>query len=393
MREILQPVLNVLLCIGWNPYLAVRVGEATNPGPRAGGSGRTVRVRNERAHDAPELSVEMMQQIANMVIQALQGQLGGLHAAHPANPPEDEDYHTRYSSPEVEDAGWYEAHSSHEVGWANYDSWYSALDCEWDASAYDPDTGWWDPAAWEQWKYWKKQRRKKWHAQSSDEGVNELEQSDWPLLQSTTPVSPQGPKVKKRKVIGPSTGLVKPQQHGSRFAAKIVPAEWNCDPRLTTPNQIQHALEDGKGLPGNLVISRSDDTLEVLQNLIAAFDVHDALTLAEVAPAASSEPACAVWWHGASSPDSKPQRLKLRCSQLTVVSGPEPRPPTTVTFRPKPKVEMSTLRVLAPTQYRQLFIDADTWDSPTTIIAELAKKLGKPATTFTGGNMAECYHY
>ena len=178
---------------------------------------------------------------------------------------------------------------------------------------------------------------------------------------------------------------MKPQQHGSRFAAKIVPAEWNCDPRLTTPNQIQHALEDGKGLPGNLVISLSDDTLEVLQNLIAAFDVHDALTLAEVAPAASSEPACAVWRHGASSPDSKPQRLKLRCSQLTVVSGPEPRPPTTVTFRPKPKVEMSTLRVLAPTQYRQLFIDADTWDSPTTIIAELAKKLGKPATTFTGG--------
>ena len=198
MREILQPVLNVLLCIGWNPYLAVRVGEATNPGPRAGGSGRTVRMRNERAHDAPELSVETMQQIANMVIQALQGQLGGLHAAHPANPPEDEDFHARYSSPEVEDAGWYEAHSSHELGWANYDSWYSALDGEWDASAYDPDTGWWDPTAWEQWKYWKKQRRKKWHAQSSDEGVNELEQSDWPLLQA--------PRLRNARSSGPQPG-------------------------------------------------------------------------------------------------------------------------------------------------------------------------------------------
>ena len=32
-----------------------------------------------------------------------------------------------------------------------------------------------------------------------------------------------------------------------------------------------------------------------------------------------------------------------------------------------------------------MFINADTWDSPTTIIAELAKKLGKPAHTFTGG--------
>ena len=177
--------------------------------------------------------------------------------------------------------------------------------------------------------------------------------------------------------MGPSTDLQKPQQHGSRFAAKVVPAEWNCHPCLTTPNQIQYALEGGKELPGDLIISCSDDTREVLQNLIAAFDVHDALMLAEVAPASSSEPACAVWWHGASSPDSKPQRLKLRCTQLTVVSGPEPRPPTTVTFRPKPKVEMSTLRVLAPTQYRQLFINADSWDSPTTIIAELAKKLGK----------------
>ena len=91
-----------------------------------------------------------MQQIANIVIQTLQGQLEGLQAARPTTPPEDEDYHARYSPPEVEDAGWYEAHSAHEVGWANQDAWYHDHGCVWDASAYDPDTGWWDPAAWDQ---------------------------------------------------------------------------------------------------------------------------------------------------------------------------------------------------------------------------------------------------
>ena len=223
-----------------------------------------------------------------------------MHAAPAAPPPEhDEDYRALYSTPEVEDAGWYEAHASLEAGWAGQETWHQGADYEWDASAYDPDTGWWDPAVWDQWKAWKAQRRQKWRAQASEERTYELQQSEWPQLQPSKPESPEGPQVKKRKVIGPPIDLQKPQPHGSRYAAKVVPGEWNSNPCLTTPNQIQHALEAGKELPGNLVISRSDETLKVLQNLIAAFDVHDALTLAEVVPAGSSEPACAVWWHGA----------------------------------------------------------------------------------------------
>ncbi|OLP94640.1 hypothetical protein AK812_SmicGene23344 [Symbiodinium microadriaticum] len=166
---------------------------------------------------------------------------------------DDKDYRTLYSTPEVEDAGWYEAHASLEAGWAGQETWHQGADYEWDASAYDPDTGWWDPAVWDQWKAWKAQRRKKWRAQASEERTYELQQSEWPQL--------------------------------------------NCQATWLSAVLMKRLR---------------------LCPLVA-------------------------------------QNLHVLCGGM----APEPS--------------------------RQMFINADTWDSPTTIIAELAKKLGKPAHTFTGG--------
>ena len=141
-----------------------------------------------------------MQQIADLVIQRLQGQ--GAHLAPLAAPPED-DVRRPCSSPlEVDDGGWYESQAQQEACWAG-EAWYNNQDGRWDASSSDPETGWWDPAAWDQCQSWKKGRRKTWHVHDADKYGHVSWDCEWPQLQSKPPEGVEEPMVEKRKVIGP----------------------------------------------------------------------------------------------------------------------------------------------------------------------------------------------
>ena len=188
-----------------------------------------------------------------------------------------------------------------------------------------------------------------------------LKHSDFPALQETIPKTKLG-----------------------KFAARILPAEWDAETIVTNPSAIKKALAEGDPLPGNLVLSQDRNVGDELKQMVEAFEVTEALSFACVAEASSVGPSLAVWWQG-SKLSSKPHRIKVAVRQLTATIGPEPKPPRSVEIRHKPKQEMCTLRLLAPSHYRAVFIGPKSWDTPSSVIATLARILEKPVKVFTGG--------
>ena len=256
----------------------------------------------------------------------------------------------------------------------------------------DPHTGWWHPDAYKSW----------WDSSWSWEGWHEY--SDWawqnwapkesdpkPQPQAQTQSKPNWveQESKRRKIFDSSDfpALAKPksQARGSRFAAKILQSEWDGEVRLTTISQIQKALEKGEPFPGNLICTRDPAALEEAKNVPAAFEVEEALTVAEVAAKESLGPCLGVWWQHPGKTRAKPQRVKVKTHQIGATPGPTPKVPRSVLIRHKPAVEMCTLRLLAPAFYRQVFFSAGVQDTPSSVIAAWAKTLEIPVSQLTGG--------
>ena len=80
----------------------------------------------------------------------------------------------------------------------------------------------------------------------------------------------------------------------TRFAQNINPVEWTSEVKLTTPNQILKALQEGKDVPGNLVISRDGNILVEIQDLWTAFACKAPLTVAIIADQKTLGPAGVV---------------------------------------------------------------------------------------------------
>ena len=84
-----------------------------------------------------------------------------------------------------------------------------------------------------------------------------------------------------------------------------------------------------------------------------------------------------------------PHRMKFE--EITFVSiglrslGPIPRQPKAAALKkiqPEPKV---TVRICAPAQYRQGFLEKNQWDSARTVLLEVAQWKAAPASTCSGG--------
>ena len=132
------------------------------------------------------------------------------------------------------------------------------------------------------------------------------------------------------------------------------------------------------------MISKDPEALNLLRNIVDAFDCREPLVFAEVCQNKSSGPSLAVWFHGAGA-SARPQRMKLKTSQLTDTPGPEPRPPKVVVLPEKPKTPMTTLRLLSPAYYRKFFLPPGQKDSPSSVIAAWAQLLDVKVASLTGG--------
>ena len=162
-----------------------------------------------------------------------------------------------------------------------------------------------------------------------------------------------------------------------------MPSEWDSEVTLTTLPRLQNSLENGDKPRGNLIITRDVEVLEAARNLVSAFEVTEPLVLAEVAEASAVGPSLAVWWTNAKG--GMPQRVKLRVHQLSEAIGPEPKVPNTVTIKHKPKVVMTTLRLLAPQHYRQIFLGPAGYDTPSTVNQCWTRNLNCSVSQLTGG--------
>ncbi|CAE7900186.1 unnamed protein product, partial [Symbiodinium microadriaticum] len=249
--------------------------------------------------------------------------------------------------------GWWEGQET--------DKSTSPADTRWqDTDAWN---GWWSPAEWREWKAQRQYSRSEWVDYTNQENRDYMQ---WPSLQEGAPTANKPDK-------------------GTRFVERLNPSEWTGNAVITTPNQIQKALENGEEIPGNVVISRDAETYALIRNIFDAFDVDKPMTVAQIDKQDATGPSMAVWFYGRSAASAKPQRVKLKIFQVSEFEGPEPKPPVAMNLPDKPKIPMVTLRLLAPGHYRQYFLPPSVKDTPTTLITAWAQLLAVPVSTLSGG--------
>ena len=137
-----------------------------------------------------------------------------------------------------------------------------------------------------------------------------------------------------------------PRQHLPRYAAQVARAEWDSGPVLCTPGSLKKALSDGNEVVGNLIVARDPNCVAEVQALCDTFGYEGELSVATVAEQELLLP---------SVTDNRPQRLKLRVTQINAVPGPDIKPPVSVTLKPPRGPQLCSLRVVAPGVFRQGF--------------------------------------
>ena len=238
-RNVAVAIISTLLRIGHNPYVGVRVGEASHPGPRQGaGIRRTRRVRKQKEVTglSPAAFQQIVQAAAAAAVQAISQSQGFQHTT--PRPPYDsyeEPQQYSWQAQEQEYAWWKQDFVQDEPGppWRKPsettipdDTWDyvgSSNWWEWNSAAYqDPETGWWDREAWQAW------------FKGSEANGSQYDPVAWPTPKEASKERPdEEPILKRRKVSeAPKTPL---QAQKSRFAARIVPQEWDSEVLLTNP--------------------------------------------------------------------------------------------------------------------------------------------------------------
>eukprot|EP00439_Symbiodinium_sp_Y106_P016545 s8034_g2.t1 len=155
---------------------------------------------------------------------------------------------------------------------------------------------------------------------------------------------------------------------------EVAPAEWDSEPILCTPASLKKALSDGSAVEGNLIVTRDPNCVAEVQALCDAFAYEGELSVATVAEQDLLLPTVNVWWKTGKSPDNRPQRLKLRVTQISTLPGPDVKPPVSV-----------TPQTPGPGEFRQGFLRKDRTDSPEAVISALATLAPCKVSCLTGG--------
>eukprot|EP00435_Cladocopium_sp_Y103_P075810 s59_g65.t1 len=190
------------------------------------------------------------------------------------------------------------------------------------------------------------------------------------------------------------TGLHKDMSRSpqkSRYAVKIIDREWSGDPIITSIPKILDALKEGTKVPGNLIFTGDETVVDEVRQIWAAYDLTDDMTVAVCAPPNSVGPAVSTWWR-LDRKNPHPCRYKVNLHQIAEFDGPVPRPPQVVQLLDAAGPKCVTLRLLAPWHYRQIVAGVEALDTPSSIISEWSSLLSEPVATLTGGNWQKLAH-
>ena len=198
---------------------------------------------------------------------------------------------------------------------------------------------------------------------------------------------PNTPDVEPRKVqVQPDGRAGGPRQAtGPRKSiTAVVPSEWTEPVRLAVLSGVLKALATGGDMPGNLVVVSSVEQYLELRDQFAAVACYAPLSVIiddarrRQMPGVSEVRATVK--RGPASP--KPETLMLACIP-DGAGGPKVKPVVRMDvakYQPAAKV---TVRVSAPSHYRQLFLDR--WDTAQTVLTELAQWQDGPVSALLGG--------
>lgn len=180
---------------------------------------------------------------------------------------------------------------------------------------------------------------------------------------------------------------------GQRFAAKVSAQEWSAPTQLGTVNQIRKALEQGRTVTQNLIITKDPSVVDEIQQLWNAFEQTQPLTVATVVSNDQTGPTVSVWWDLSKQLTHKPARVKLKLWQASSTNGPIPQKPQILNdFAVSDRPKQVTVRILAPEFYRKLLPGIDHADTPATAITEWSQLLGCRVSQLSGGNWQNVYH-
>ncbi|CAE7323649.1 L96, partial [Symbiodinium microadriaticum] len=186
-------------------------------------------------------------------------------------------------------------------------------------------------------------------------------------------VQPDGRAGGPRQATGPRKSIT-----------AVVPSEWTEPVRLAVLSGVLKALATGGDMPGNLVVVSSVEQYLELRDQFAAVACYAPLSVIiddarrRQMPGVSEVRATVK--RGPASP--KPETLMLACIP-DGAGGPKVKPVVRMDvakYQPAAKV---TVRVSAPSHYRQLFLDR--WDTAQTVLTELAQWQDGPVSALLGG--------
>eukprot|EP00435_Cladocopium_sp_Y103_P046793 s1103_g13.t1 len=198
----------------------------------------------------------------------------------------------------------------------------------------------------------------------------------------------------KGKQVAPAVKGPPPSAPASaKCASFLAAAEWTAPVTLVSFSQFRKALDNGdSNLPGNILLTRDPDVVSQLQDLWSAHAVSHTLTVGLKTSHSSPGPLVSVWWNGTSPAKSPPQKVKFELTQSGKDEGPTIQAPEKVVIHDKVGPKMVTLRVLAPSWYRESCTNLQTKDTPADVIRQLASSSGQRVCLFTGGNWQAVQH-
>ena len=160
---------------------------------------------------------------------------------------------------------------------------------------------------------------------------------------------------------------------------QLAPAEWTLPPRLGNYTAILEAIKQSQEIKHNIVEIQQAEHLDTLRTFWTAHECPSNITVICSGSAYHTEGST----FSTAKVTRKNQQQRIENISICALGSKDkcPWPTPSITFASKdiPKVERSTLRIAAPTEYRSGFV---TKDSTFRIITDIANwKLDIPTTT------------
>ena len=376
-------LLKPLKCLfQWDPFSAVRVGEASNPGP-GGRYGARKRSQNDDQGLAEQL-MSVLQSFRNQTshqtkrVKTSQGSHQNQGLAHVLINMLQSAIHEKWQDSDIADTliETLQPYVAYDNG---------------DTKSARPVGNTWEGS---NMYYEQNNGSKRWSKHNV--GQNWQNKDEW--NNSTVTVSRWRAKPEPSKAAkqgdGQENQTVSHTWKGPRCAEKVQVLEWTTRPILTTVNQIKKNLEAGKTFDANLVVTKDPEATTEIQHLWNAYAVNQSLTVATVATdkVSSDTHVISVWWDSRKTQTHKPHRTKVTLWQATSTKGPVPVKGQTIELEIKDTPKLTTVRVLAPGHYRKLVPGVEGPDNPQSVICEWAQLVACRAALLCGGNWQDVQH-